>query len=314
MNLSDIEIHISFGTKEDSVAYTWKLLDNAVTPFWLKYFTTCLQKKIFFKPRFMGFVDGERNFDFLRTKLNECIDVINKDGRYSIDKKLSQEWDQDFSNFVHHHFEVLMGDEWNKTEYWKNSNDEVRSAVCGLNDYTHELEAWHRSLEGRKLNPDFTMAHVEGEFFEGPGMDIKDQFHEEFTLETEFGDMVVHYTQIGKTWVEVCIDEDEDIFDPAIQPLWKLSGSFNILFNDLDVEDLKNKVFIHLKRLGKDPKDPELRLGMVPVAKLVSSGEGRVDIVRKLSHKQDIFKIEVRNGEKVIASHEFPPKIERYFV
>ena len=73
----------------------------------------------------------------------------------------------------------------------------------------------------------------------------------EFTLETKFGDMVLHYTQIGKTWLEVCVDKDEDIFDSAIQPLWKLSGSFNILFNELDVEDLKDKVITHLKRLEK---------------------------------------------------------------
>jgi hypothetical protein len=314
VNLSEIETHISFGRDEDTVEYTWQLMDNAVTPFWLKYFTTCLQKKILFKPRFMGFVDGERNFEFLQKQLNECIDIINSDGRHKIDKKLNHNWDQEFSNYIHHHFEVLMGDEWNKSDYWKNSNEEVCSAVCGLNDYTHELEAWHRASEGRKTNPEFTMAHVEGEFFEGPGMDIKTQFHEEFTLETSFGDMVLHYTQIGKTWLEVCIDQDEDIFDPAIQPLWKLSGSFNILFNELDVEDLKNKVMTHLKKLGKDPSDPTLRLGMVPVAKLVSKGESNSELVKKLSVRQDISKIEVCSGEKVIASHQFPPKIERYFV
>ena len=53
---------------------------------------------------------------------------------------------------------------------------------------------------------------------------------------------------------------------------------------------------------------------MIPLAKLVSNGESKSELVKKLSERQDISKIEVCSGEKVIASHQFPPKIERYFV
>jgi len=317
MEISDLEVHIKFGRDEyevEPVWFKWKVLDTEVTPYWLKFFIFNLKNNLFFKPRFMGFIDGERNPVFLEKKMNECIDIINKDGRHKIERHFKLPFTQDYSNYIHHEFELLIGDQWKKTKYWEKSSDEVRSAVCGLNDYAHELEAWHRSLDGRKDDPDFTMSYVLTEFFEAPGMDVKDKFEDEFTLDTEFGDMTLHYTQIGKTWLEVCLDKDEDIFDPAIQPLWFLSGSFNIMFHEVDVPALKNEVYAHLKKLGKDPNDKSLRLGLVPIAKLMSEGRSKIEMVKLLSERQDISRIELRNGDSVVTSNDFPPKAERYFI
>jgi hypothetical protein len=273
-----------------------------------------LKSKSFFKPRFMGFIDGPRDPHFLIQKMNECIDIINKDGRHKIERKIEGEFTQEFSNYIHHEFEVLIGDEWKKTDFWNNSSFEVKSAVVGLNDYAHELEAWERSCEGRANDPNFTMAYVLTEFFEAPSMDIKDKFDDAFTMDTSFGDMTLHYTQIGKTWLEVCLDKDEDIFDPAIQPMWKLSGSFNIMFHDVNAQALREEVFAHLKKLGKDPYDKSLRLGLVPVAKLCLEERTPMDIVSALTQRQDISKVEVMKDNKVMACHHFPPKWERYFI
>ncbi|MCO4793578.1 MAG: hypothetical protein KC493_07695 [Bacteriovoracaceae bacterium] len=317
MNVSELEVHIEFGRKEEGgkpFTLIWDVMDTPVTPFWIKYFTHCLKNNVFFKPRFMGFIDGDRNPEFLTKKINECIDTINKDKKYLIDKKLEGEFTQEYSNYIHHHFEVLIGDQWKKTQYWEEATLEVKSAVLGLNDYAHELEAWQRSTQGRNENPDFTMSYVLTEFYESPGMDIKGMFEDEFTLNTDFGDMTLHYAQIGKTWMEVCIDEDEDIFDPAIQPLWRLTGSFNIMFHEVDVPTLQKQVDAHLIKLGKDPKDPSLCLGLVPIAKLRLAGKSKEEIVKDLSNNQDIAIISLVNDGKEIIKNKFPPKVERYFI
>lgn len=316
MNPSELSLHISFGrtgVTEPPVELIWNVLDNEVSPFWVKFLSKALREKTFFKPRFMGFIDGDRNPDFLIQKMNECIDIINKDGRHTIERKIEGEFTQEFSNYIHHEFELLIGDEWQKTKYWDESPFEVKSAVVGLNDYAHELEAWQRSTFGRNQDPDFTMAYILTEFFEAPSMDIKDKFEDAFTLETEFGDMTLHYTQIGKTWLEVCLDKDEDIFDPAIQPLWKLSGSFNVMFHDVNVPDLKKEVYAHLQKLGKDPQDKSLRLGLVPVAKLDYQGRSKKEIVSLLSHRQDINRVSLRHGDRVLSENHFEEKHERYF-
>lgn len=316
MNPGDYRVIISFGREgltPRPFELEWRVIDSEVTPFWLKFLSMALKNKSFFKPRFMGFIDGPRDPVFLTKKMNECIDTINKDGRHFIERKLEGEFTQEFSNYIHHEFEILIGDEWKKTDFWEKSSFEVRSAVVGLNDYAHELEAWERSLKGRQQDPSFTMAYILTEFFEAPSMDIKDKFEEAFTMETFFGDMTLHYTQIGKTWLEVCLDKDEDIFDPAIQPLWKLSGSFNVMFHDVNVDQLKEEVFSHLKKLGKDPNDKSLRLGLVPVAKLDLKGRSKEEIVALLSERQDINEVKLLKGEEVVAQNNFPPKPERYF-
>lgn len=316
MNPSEYRIEVSFGREgvtSQPLDLSWKVIDSEVTPFWLKFLTMALKNKIFFKPRFMGFIDGPRDPQYLTDKLNECIEVINKDGRHCINKRLEGEFTQDFSNYIHHEFEILIGDEWKKTDYWEKSSFEVRSAVVGLNDYAHELEAWQRSSEGRKKDSLFTMAYVLTEFFEAPSMDIKDTFDDAFTMDTDFGDMTLHYTQIGKTWLEVCLDKDEDIFDPAIQPLWKLSGSFNIMFHDVNSGELKKEVYSHLKKLGKDPMDKQLRLGLVPVAKLDLGSRKKEEVVKLLSERQDINRVSIFKNNELVAENKFPPKHERYF-
>jgi hypothetical protein len=308
-----VEIHLWFG-RQAPLMLTWQVYDNSVSPFWLKYLTHTLKAGHLFKPRFMGFIDGKRDPVYLTNKLNECIEVINRDGRHFIEKKLEGEFTQEFSNFIHHHFEVLIGDEWKKTEYWQASSREVKSAVSGLNDYAHELEAWQRSSEGRSRDVDFTMAYVLTEFYEAPGMDISKGFDDLFTLETNFGDMLLHYGQIGKTWLEICIDQDEDIFDPAIQPLVRLTGAFNINFFKVNATDLKKIAHDHLVKLGKDPSDPSLRLGQLPIAKLKCDGKSEKEIVSLINMRDDISRIEVVVNGKSVVSRDFPPKIERYFV
>lgn len=312
----DYQIILSLAKSDLKPQYQLKfnVKNNSVTPIWLKYLIATLKFNFLFKPRFMGFIDGDRNPEFLRDKLNECIDVINLDGRYQIPEKLIGPFTQEYSNIIHHHFELLIGTIWQQTDYWHQSSNEVKSAVCGLNDYVHELEAWERSELARKLDPKCTIAYILTEFFEAPGMMLGTEFEKEFSLNTEFGDMLLHYGQIGKTWLEVCIDKDADIFDPAIQPLVRLTGAFNINFFSVNGDSLKKEADDHLKSLGKDPNASDLRLGQICLAKLDKQGQSEQEIIHALHQFQEIVKIEVLKGQQVVASQSMPAKLERYFM
>jgi len=316
INPKEYQVVLSFAKSDLKPQYQLKfnVVENTITPIWLKYLIATLKFNYLFKPRFMGFIDGARNPEFLARKLNECIDVINKDGRYSIPEKLEGPFTQEYSNIIHHHFELLIGTIWQQTEYWHQSSNEVKSAVCGLNDYVHELEAWERSELARAQDPKRTIAYVLTEFFESPGMMLGPEFEKEFSLDTQFGDMLLHYGQIGKTWLEVCIDKDADIFDPAIQPLVRLTGAFNINFFSVNGESLQKEADEHLKSLGKDPRASDLRLGQVCLAKLDKQGQSEQEIISALHQFQEIVKIEVLKDQQIVVSQQMPAKLERYFM
>lgn len=316
------EVKVTFGSfKEETSDYelTWKVLSHEGADIWFDLMTKELQsdKNYFF--RFSGFMSGSKTRESILQDLQVHIDVINKDGRYFIPEKAT-DFNQDFSNKIHHHFEILAGDMDNPTEYFRTSPRHVHHAVAGLNHCVHDLEALER-------NEIFKDEESEHEPFAGVALEIhgcerlliQESLYRIFTLNIDFGDMVLHYSQIGKTWLEAFYDDDNEIFDAGIRPQYVIAGEFDLMFGTLNPDErylsnLKN----FLSRRGKDLNDPNLRLGHFPVAKLVNHASTRAlkkEIKREIGLRSDIKKISAFQHGELIAEKIFtsPQKLPSSF-
>ena len=316
VNYTDWSIEVEWG-REKTFCLEWKIIDHEISFFWIKLFYECLKKETPLKSRYVGFIRGERDEHFVGNLLNECIETINRDGRYNIVQKFSGVITQELLNQIHDHFSTLIGDESFKSDYWKESNREVRSAICGLNDYVHELESWDRASKAH----DKPLAYITSEFFEASALEIKDSWNDLFQLDGSFGDLCLHYDQIGKTWLEVMIDEDESIVKEDIRPLSRLTGSFNINFFEVAQEDILKTIRPYAKERNIDLSEESLRLGQCCIGHLVykdidkdiNKDINKEEVMKEISKKLDISKISLKKKNKVIIHSNFPQTQERYF-
>ena len=289
---------------------------------WIKKVQEALQKNFILETIFTAFELERRSNDKLIKKLQNCINIINnsflnKEYNYYIDE-ISNDYTTEEHNRIHHHFEILIGQSWNPSDWWKiicNRNDiNLINAVRGLNDLTHELES--SKIKMPYLSTTFLNDDIKKE--ELP-LEVEDYF----TLETCFGDVFLHYAQLGKTWLEVVIDNDDKIYESNINPLKIISGEFDICFGDFLFlnKKINHKVFKkHLtpffKKINKDINDKSLRLGRVLVAKIIQE-EDKKTIIEKIKNNDQVFSISIIDEDKMFSENdilyrEFKPYYDPY--
>lgn len=297
--------------RENPIHLSWKILDHEISFYWIKLIFDSLKEERPFRSRFIGFIEGNRNEEFIIKKLNECIKVINSDGRYCIEEKV-EIIDQKILNKIHHHFSFLIGNETFQSEFWNESSREVRSAICGLNDYVHELESWDRSVKKASSSHNSFQAYVTNEFYEARGLKISSEWNHLFTLDGDFGDLCLHYDQIGKTWLEVLVDEDEVIHDEDIRPLERLTGSFNINFFETSSQEILNDISGHSEKLKIDLRDSALRLGQCCIGKLENAEKIKEEF-KVISRDLCLTKIRLKKNDKTMIERVIDRNLERYF-
>lgn len=286
-------LEIDFCHRDDEsniVTYEWKLANTIGAAFWLKMLKQVCEQDVSVRCRFSGFVNGVQDWDYYGQRINKCISIINESALdYTIKERFNGIFSQDFSNEIHHHFEVLIGPDWNKAETFKIAEDEVALAICGLNEYIHEMESLHRS-EHNSFEHRFHSAFVI--FNWTKAIEIPDLCNEEFTLNYQWGDIVLNYAQIGKTWLEVYLDKDEDIFPEAILPLKQITGSFDIFFGELfHTDKILKEVKEFISARGGDPEDPTNRIGHLPVAHLLHDKDKKEELINDLATHQKFLGI-----------------------
>lgn len=280
----------------------WQVSETPPGMMWLKLLLQICRRGLPLFPRFTGFVSSEKTFSSLQEKLNHCIETINTDGRYYIKERAENHFDQEFSNAIHHHFEILRGVFEKPTSFYLESSDLVKRAILGLNHAIHDMEALHRSEEAKRINS-ISAAGVIVECVSASRYKLHNDFLPYFTLNIEFGDVVLHYSQIGKTWWEVYLDQDEEIFEEAICPLSNITGEFDVFFvkppSQKNIDDFQK----FLVSRGKDPADPSLALGFLPVAKFIKpeglSEQGCLDLI---SAHLGLKEVNVLHGNTIIGT------------
>lgn len=275
------KIKITLSNREKSKFYelNYQLKNHPLARKWFKSLWSYLECPGKTEVRYTGFSGKYRDKKTLIDKLNRCIEVINKDGVHQGKKIENYEWNTQTHNEVHHLFEICIGTREQYTEYAINASAEVKNAIKGLNDLTHELEEALRDTPLGAIHT--TFLDETGKVI--PGTPIEKEEYKYFDLNFSWGDMLLHYCQLGKTWLEVFLDEDEEIFESNINPLAYVDGSFDIFFLKPISCYVQRDFFKWLEENGKNPYDPELRLGYVSAATLIED-----DKMENMSIKEKI--------------------------
>ncbi len=298
---------------------------------------------------FMGFVDSPRNINYLCEQINHSIGVINRFNTsnkwgnaglepyaiqdhfdcdsvmYSADyptgvcedgkemEKPGLRMKHDAMNRLHRYFEDLQGEAWNLSPYYKVADHETKYAIRQLNDLCHELENYILSYRKSFVEPEWQRPSQINTWLQAPRVDLHEEDYELFKVnnfDRQCGGVYLHWSQVGKTHIEVFRDEDGKDIDDAtcstINALRYYSGCFDIEWGkDVLESDAhatwhkeEQKLFHEwLQRNGFDPNDPKLSLGFIKLAQCnLNRSFGTkepLEIWKILSKYQDVYKIEI---------------------
>jgi len=316
---------------------------------------------------FLGFPHTHRNLDYLCNELNEHIMHINKFNetgtwqRAGLDPYVIEEWftpdvvrfsneytigdstqggeestlglriKHHVMNTLHNHFERLQGTVWQPSEYYRLANLRVKHAIRNLNLICHDIESLILSQRKLVKDPDWVRPSQITSFLNVPRRELKSVHREGFSngYDRRFGEVYMHWTQVGKTLMEVYNDEgapDLNVGDDptdisvgagstceAINALRFYSGEFDIEWaKDVTYNDSPwhkehiDGFYAWLERNGVDYTNPKLSLGYLPIASVnLQSSFGTNDmheIWKILGDHLDIYSIEV-NG--VTATYDY---------
>lgn len=295
-----------YNDESDSVEIFWNIDKNPTAALWAKLLKNALNQKTHFHPRFTGFLRGPKDMAYMTNLLNRCIETINSGDLYKIKERAEGVWSQEFSNIIHHHFEILCGTLENPTEIYKKSNPEIRNAIRGLNQVTHDMEAYYRAEERVEHFPETYFSSIIMQNYDGKSYQFPDFVYDQFSLATKFGSVHLNYFQIGKTWWEVFLDKDEVIFPEAISPHRVASGGFDIFFGEYTPSpEMLRKFETFLLERGQDIKNKKLCIGYCQVAELAEPKKYSREQWRKIIGEHCIVKeIRLYNEGQMVSQLE----------
>lgn len=310
----------------DQVDYTITAFDHELGCDWIQALKNILLKGNMLEKNycFMGFPKTARTIEYLCDQLNQSVDVINSFfADYYIEEKFTPEnvlaYDyaengpnHELLNRLHNHFERLQGTVWNLSDYYKRADYETKYAIRQLNNLCHELENLILSKRKFATLPYWTRPSQITTFLNSPRLDLRDS-HRQLFLQNGYdrvlGGVYMHWTQIGKTLFEVFRDEGApeltDTVCEAITELKYYSGEFDVEWGN-DVTFKGNREWHTKEQLAfrewlvknnRDPNDPQLSLGYLPIGQVELQQSFGTDNYEKiwdiLSNHLDIYKIEV---------------------
>jgi hypothetical protein len=217
----------------------------------------------------------------------------------------------DVMNQVHNYFEHLQGTVENLSEYYKLATPEVKYSIRQLNNLCHEIETLCLSIRKKFYKPDWVRPSQITTFLNATRHRLSGVHRQGFLdngYDRRFAHVYMHWTQIGKTLMEVFNDEHAPHLDAAtcdaITHLQYYSGEFDIEWGR-DVcygdhqwhTDKIDEFHAWLRREGYDPRDVNLSLGYLEIAKIDlnrSFGTTDVNTIWKImSRYLDIYSLEV---------------------
>lgn len=277
----EAKIFLTFSTPEgnDPHEFQWDICNTPIGRRWFDEMEFALRSYDNLREqRFTGWDYTPADQRKRAHRLNQAIDVINRfyGERYHIAERASFDMGQETLNALHHHFELLMGQSWNRSELTMGIPVDVFVEVRLLNDLVHDFEAAVRIAEaeksGERVHRSFHCQLVPYR-----QLPLTEEDLASFSYAHRWGDLFSNYCQLGKNWSEVCHDKDEHIHPENIAPLRFYAASFGAYFYDVSKEesdDLTREVKAFIRARGEatgqtvDPDDIRHALGHVVFANL----------------------------------------------
>jgi hypothetical protein len=323
--------------KNETLDYVINVYDTPMGNRWYMALQDIVQRNLYLEKNFcfLGFPDTPRDLDYICQELFWAKSEINHffRGEYEIEEHYSPATlrpdginpDQDLMNRLHNHFEILQGTVWGLSDYYKRADYTTKFAIRQLNNLCHEAESLMLSQRKKVQAPDWVRPSQITTFLNAPRYEFPTDYKTTFAesrYDRKFGEVYLHWTQIGKTLYEVYRDEqgvdiDSSVCD-AITHLRYYSGEFDIewaqdvVFNGPHPWHTREMAGFRdwLNRNNFNVDDPEYNFGYHPV--------GQVDLQRSfgttnygevwpiLSQYLDICSISCDDGSGNILRSVYP--------
>jgi hypothetical protein len=257
----------------------------------------------------------------LRTKFTPS-DVMNPITGIDKDGERGGGPNHDVMNEVHNYFENLQGTVENLSSYYKLASPNVKYSIRQINNLCHEIETLCLSIKKKYYKPDWVRPSQITTFLNAHRYNLTDEHRQGFlsnSFDRKFAHVYMHWTQIGKTLMEVFRDEGAPHLDQAtcdaITHLQYYSGEFDIEWgrdvcygkHDWHTSEINN-FNAWLIREGYDPKDTTLSLGYLEIGKIdleISFGTNDVSKIWEImGNYLDIYSLEA-DGEHAIYDYSW---------
>lgn len=316
--------------KADTVDYIIDVNDTELSSKWYTALNELLAKQNYLEKNFcfLGFPDSKRDVKYICKELNWACNQINKffGEEYVIDEVYTDYFiqqadkspNQPAMNLLHNRFEHLQGTVWGLSEYYKKADYETKFAIRQLNNLCHEAESLMLSQKKKIEAPMWIRPSQITTFLNAPRYEFPDTLKttfDETRYDRKFGEVYLHWTQIGKTLYEVYIDEQgvdiDDATCDAITHLRFYSGEFDIEWaRDITFRgpypwhtDRMAGFRDWLVRNNFDPLDTQYNYGYHPVGQVDMQASFGTDdnetIWKILSEHLDIYRIETAEAVAV---------------
>lgn len=228
----------------------------------------------------------------------------------------------DVMNIVHNYFEHLQGTVENLSPYYKIAPHNVKYSIRQLNNLCHEIESLCLSIRKKKFKPEWIRPSQITTFLNASRYNLTDKHRDGFLTngyDRKFAHVYMHWTQIGKTLMEVFRDEGAPQLDKttcdAITHLQYYSGEFDIEWGsdicygqyDWHTQEI-DKFKTWLIENNFDPNDKSLSLGYLEIGKIdLETSFGTTDVFKIweiMSNYLDIYSLEI-NGEHAIYDYSW---------
>ncbi len=304
----------------DTLDMKFNVVDSEIADAWFEEVVSCLQQGLRLEKNFcwLGLPDSVRTVDFLRQKLEECVDAINSyalrnpDWGYFIHREWNDAASHEALNILHHHFEILMGQIWDVSVYMKTADDPTKYQIRQLNNLVHELQSRKgASLDGGGMTV-ASYLNVKRKLFD-------DDYYDYFEINRDFGDIFLHYSQTGKTPIEAYSDRDDHVFDNNINALRYLSGEYNIWWGQSitpeKVDSIKSDLrdWLNTRQLIReessdfsyyvDSDGNKQGIGWINVAKLENPFSTSREFRNNILNKLNIYKMTAFVDDTKVAEH-----------
>lgn len=269
------------------------LLDSPLAELWLERFQAAQVYPLDNPDRFYGFGTAQQERDRALAYLNQCIDTINGHQKI-IARKIDDLGDQDTLNYLHNIFERYHGllDQQN-SDYWNRAPDPVRRALAQLNLAVHRAETVNRGSRPRMVCTWFGLPKTRTL--------SRELIQQSGELYPRWGGLCLNYVEIGKTLLDLAIDDDKYISDDAFRPFNYYSADFVVRFYQPTVEEIdrnlslaKDYFYRHQNffqaRGYNSHEDARLLPMFFPVADLVEN-RPRDQLINDIAQQQKIKKI-----------------------
>ena len=308
--------------KSDTIDYTIAVNDTPMARNWHTALQDLLKHNLYLEKNFcfLGFPNSPRDLNFICKELTWACQQINGffEGDYWITEIFALNTirqglnpNQELMNALHNHFEHLQGTVGDLSDWYKRADYNTKFAIRQLNNLCHEAESLMLSQRKEAELPDWIRPSQITTFLNAPRLEFPNDYKttfDETRYDRKFGEVYLHWTQIGKTLYEVYRDEKgvdiNNVTCDAITHLRYYSGEFDIewaqdvLFNGSHPWHTKEmtgfRAWLHRNRF--DAQNTEYNYGYHPVGQVDLQGSFGTDDFREvwpiLSKYLDIYKIQ----------------------